>query len=250
LAAAAIGLSSKLEKGTGGYVRLKRDGIYVVERKFKHDDREVWLAGMMHVARREFYRDILPNADPALPSVVLIEGVTDRKRLLKDSLHYTKFAKMFHLDSQEDSEYTEDVRTGLGIEKGEGAMPAREPRERLRGLAFKHADVDVETFNPKTISFIIAAMGLFQAENLQQLLTAISDPKSPLNDKSAEKVVMQDILFSRNDKLVSEIDSSLKGYRRVIVPWGAFHLSGVQTWLISKDFVQQEEVERKAIGFW
>ncbi len=247
---AAFCVAEKLEKGTGGYVRLKSDGIYVVERKFEHDNREVWLAGMMHVARREFYRDILPHADPALPSVVLIEGVTDRKRLLKNSLHYAKFAKMLHLDSQEDSEYTQDVMTGLALEKGDGAVPEREPREGLRGLVFKHADVDVETFNPKTIAFIIAAMGLFQSENMQQLLTAISDPKSPLNDKTAEKVVMHDILFSRNEKLVSEIDSSLKGYRRVIVPWGAFHLSGVQSWLISKDFVQKEEVERKAIGFW
>lgn len=250
LAAMAFGLAAKLEKGTGGYVRLKSDGIYVVERKFKHDDREVWLAGMMHVARREFYRDILPHADPALPSVVLIEGVTDRKRLLKNSLHYTKFAKMLHLDSQEDSEYTQDVMTGLALEKGDSLPPEREPREGLKGLVFKHADVDVETFNPKTIAFIIAAMGLFQAENVQELLTAISDPKSPLNDQAVEKQVMQDILFSRNDKLVSEIDSSLKGYRRVIVPWGAFHLSGVQSWLISHDFVQKEEVERKAIGFW
>ncbi|CAN5607143.1 hypothetical protein BH09VER1_BH09VER1_21240 [soil metagenome] len=250
LAAVAFGLAAKLEAGTGGYVRLKRDGIYVVERKFRQGDREVWLAGMTHIARREFYSDILPHADPNLPSVVLIEGVTDRKKLLKNSLHYAHFAKMLHLDSQEDSEYTQDVMDGLAATNGETTQSGREEREEVRGMVFKRADVDVETFSPKTIAFIIAAMGLFQAESLDQVLTAISDPKSPLNDKGAENQVMKDILFSRNDKLVSEIDLSLKNYKRVIVPWGAFHLSGVQSWLISHDFVQQGEVERKAIGFW
>ena len=81
----AVGFSAQVESLTAGYVRVRPDGIYLIERTFQSGDREVRLAGMMHIARREFYSGLLPPADPAVPSVVLVEGVTDRKRLLGDA---------------------------------------------------------------------------------------------------------------------------------------------------------------------
>ena len=77
----ALGFSTQIEALTG--LRAGPSGRYLpVERQFQSGDREVRLAGMMHVARREFYSGVLPASDPAEPSVVLVEGVTDRKRLL------------------------------------------------------------------------------------------------------------------------------------------------------------------------
>ena len=51
--------TTQVELLTSGYVRVRLDGIYLVERKFQSGDREVRLAGMMHVAIREFYSGLL-----------------------------------------------------------------------------------------------------------------------------------------------------------------------------------------------
>ena len=252
LAAMALGLAAKLESHSGGYIRLKRDGIYFVERKFRQGDKEVWLSGMVHVARPEFYQGVLPQDDPALPYVVLLEGVSDRKKLLK-GLTYAHLAKLLHLESQGDSEYEMEVLDGLA-NQGETIDLTKHPKwvrhARKDGFYFKQADVDVETFSPKTIAFLIAVFSVYQSENFHELSATYHAHESSLREKGIQKQVLRDILVSRNEKLESEIDSSLKDYHRVIVPWGAEHLPCIQTWLISHDFVQQEEVERKAIGFW
>ncbi len=56
-----------------------------------------------------------------------------------------------------------------------------------------------------------------------------SESSGPLNDEASQTQVIQDILHSRNDHLVGEIQSSLKDYRRIIIPWGALHLTGVES---------------------
>jgi hypothetical protein len=247
-----LGFSAQVEVVTGGYVRVRPDGIYLIERKFESADREVRLAGMMHVARREFYSGLLPPVDPAVPSVVLVEGVTDRKRLLGGrSLDYGRLAKLLNVTPQSDSEFSDRVAAELGKQDaGGGADGQGSGVSKGPGIHFKHADVDVETFHPQTIAFILAVMALFQSNDLRELLGFLADPSSPIADENAQEQVMEDILFARNQRLVSEIESSLKDYRCVVVPWGAMHLPEIESWLKSHNFVQSGEVRRKALGFW
>jgi uncharacterized protein YbaP (TraB family) len=108
----------------------------------------------------------------------------------------------------------------------------------------------VGTFHPKTIAFVLAVMSLFQAEDWPAFLKKFSESSGPLNDESAQHQVIQDILHARNDHLVAEIQASLKAYRRIIIPWGALHLTGIESWLRQNHFVQSGETERKAVGFW
>jgi len=249
------GLSGQLETVSGGYVKMRPDGIYLLERRFQSGDREVRLSGMMHIAEEEFYTDLLPAADPKLPSVVLIEGVTDYdNRLGDEGLSYSRLASMLSISSQEDSVFMEKVSAGLRRhrEHSSGNETQRdEPTlEDSGSMDFVHADVDVSTFHPKTISFIVTVMSIFQAEDWPSFLKKFSETSGPLNDESSQKQVIQDILHSRNERLVSEIQASLKDYRRVIIPWGALHLMGVESWLRQHDFVQSGETERKALGFW
>ncbi len=251
------GIATEIETRTGGYVRVHPDGLYLVERQFQWKNNEVRLAGMVHVAREEFYTGVLPKADPGKPAVVLVEGVTDHKRLLgKGSLKYGNVARLLNITSQEDSTFTDHVAEGLAREKNETAQNAPVVRKsqpvavNKAEIRFKHADVDIETFHPKTIAFIVAVMGLFQSPDFNTVVNALSDPKSPLADAEVQTLAMQDILHSRNQRLVSEIESSMKDYPRIIVPWGAMHLPEVESWLRSKDFVQSGEVERKAMAFW
>ncbi len=251
------GLSAEIESLSGGYVRVRFDGIYLIERQFKSGVNEVRLTGMMHIAEGDFYSDVLPEGDPEVPAVVLVEGVTDHRGLLdKSAIKYTRVARLLNVTSQDESVFTDHVVNGIHEQKTRKAdnpsNPARSEKSEPAPSAmdFKHADVDVETFHPRTIAFIVTVMSIFQSENLREVIKTLSDPESPLSDATTQTQVMQDILHFRNERLVSEIEASLKSYRRVIVPWGALHLEEIESWLRRHDFEQSGEVERKALSFW
>ena len=247
----ALGFSTQIELLTGGYVRVRPDGIYLVERQFQAGDREVRLAGMMHVARREFYSGVLPAPDPAEPSVVLVEGVTDRKRLLGGrTLDYGRVAKLLNVTSQSESVFSNRVTDEMGKQGLSGGTGGQPGGTNGSGIYYKHADVDVESFHPQTIAFILAVIAIFQSNDLRELIERLVDPSSPIANEGAQEQVMDDVLFSRNQRLVAEIESSLKDYRRVVVPWGAMHLPEIESWLRDHDFVQSGELHRKALGFW
>ncbi len=246
-------ISHQISSSSGGYVQLRPNGLFLLERRFQSGDREVRLAGMMHIAEEEFYANLLPEADPKVPSVVLVEGVTDAGNLLGDgNLSYSGLARMLSISAQEDSSFMH--RVSAGLRRSDESHPVREDGERAQtvagGLDFVHADVDVGTFHPKTIAFIVAVMALFDAEDFPTLIDNLSKYSGPLNDETSQEQVMQDILYARNDRLVVEIQASLQDYRRVIIPWGALHLMGIESWLRTHDFEQSGETERCALRFW
>jgi hypothetical protein len=256
-------LAAEIELISGGYVRVRLDGVYLVERKFQAGLQEVRLTGMMHIAEKDFYSAVLPKADPNLPSVVLVEGVTDSKGLLsRRGIRYSHLARLLNVTSQEESEFTSHVINGLREEedkrhdlenssKRSFAKTEDPPKpDKAGGIDFIHADVDVATFHPTTIAFLITVMGIFQSDDLRSVFRTLADPNSPLSDENAQRLVMDDILHSRNDKLMDEIQESLKKYRRVIVPWGALHLSDIESRLRAQNFEQNGEIERKALAFW
>lgn len=253
------GLVTEIEMYSGGYIRVRPDGIYLLERRFASGVQEVRLTGMMHVAAHEFYAEILPESDPDLPSVVLVEGVTDHQGLLSQGgIRFDRLAKMLNVASQNESAFAENVAQGMDREKlppppispDDEMVTSEKATTTDSAIDFRHADVDVETFHPSTIAFLVTVMGLLQAEHPSQILEALADPTSPLRDVKTQSLVMSDILHARNQTLVEEIQRSLKTYRRVIVPWGAMHLQEVENWLRTQDFQQSGEVERKALSFW
>jgi hypothetical protein len=255
------GLVTEIEQYSGGYIRVRPDGIYLLERRFELGLQEVRLTGMIHVAEQEFYSGILSDSDPELPSAVLVEGVTDHRGLLsRGGLRFTRLAKLLNVASQDESSFAEDVAKGMDRENpGERSIsqdsevsPAdpQNPPVAIGVIDFRHADVDVESFHPSTIAFLVTIVGLLQSEDPKQILHALIDPASPLRDGEAQSQVMNDILHARNQTLVAEIQLSLKTYRRIIVPWGAMHLRDVEAWLRTQNFVQSGEVERKALAFW
>ena len=108
----------------------------------------------------------------------------------------------------------------------------------------------METFHPQTIAFILAVIGLFQSADFREFVSTLADPSSPIANENTQAQVMEDVLFARNRRLASEIESSLRDYRSIIVPWGAMHLPEIESWLQTRDFVESGEVARKALGFW
>ena len=173
----ALGFSTQIEALTEVTCGSVPDGIYLVERQFQSGDREVRLAGMMHVARREFYSGVLPPSDPAEPSVVLVEGVTDRKRLLGGrTLDYGRLAKLLNVTSQSDSVFSNRIADEMakqGSARGTLGQPAV---AKGPGIYYKHADVDVESFHPQTIAFILAVIAIFQSNDLREVVEASGRP--------------------------------------------------------------------------
>ncbi len=240
---------------TGGYVRVRPDGIYLIERKFQSGDREVRLAGMMHVARGEFYAGLLPPADPEVPSVVLLEGVTDRKRLLGGrTLDYGRLAKVLECHLAVRQRVLRTCCDGIRANRirAQTVRSAQKPLSaKSAGIYFRHADVDIETFHPQTIAFILAVMAIFQSNDLRELVGFLADPSSPIADANTRRSRSSKISSLRGTSgFFAEIESSLKDYRCVVVPWGAMHLPEVESWLRDRHFVQSGEIARKALGFW
>jgi hypothetical protein len=83
------------------------------------------------------------------------------------------------------------------------------PPAKGAGIYFKHADVDIETFHPQTIAFIVAVMAIFQSNDLRELVGFLVDRPRHCGRNRTEQV-FEDILVARNQRLLTEIESSLK----------------------------------------
>ncbi len=247
--------SALISATTGGYVRLRPNGLYLVERQFREGDREVRLSGMMHIATEEFYDEVLPKADPKHPSVVLLEGVTDDKNLLDDNhLDYTRVARLFQLTAQSESTFSRRAyaRAKLHNHPKDESPGETEAwvNDNFASHEYRHADVDISNLRPKTIAYIITLSRLMEAPSWRDVLVELQNPSSPINDSDAQAQVWDDILHARNRRLIAEIQSALPEFQRIIVPWGAAHLSEIERWLKGQHFVQSGEVERRAMKFF
>ena len=89
-----------LDQQTAGFLRLSPVGIYMSERSYQRDGQVVRLAGMMHIGKEDFYRDLAGSMASAR-TIILAEGVTDRDRLLVNQFNYSKLAGVLGLSSQD-----------------------------------------------------------------------------------------------------------------------------------------------------
>lgn len=90
-----------LEEQTAGFLRLSPVGIYMSERSYRHDDKVIRLAGMMHIGKEDYYED-LAGSMSAAGTIILAEGVTDQDGLLKTRFNYGKLAEIIGLTSQQE----------------------------------------------------------------------------------------------------------------------------------------------------
>lgn len=226
-----------LEASTGGYLKIRSEGLLLEEREFRKGAKCVRLVSMVHIGNKRFYDQI----DASLPkngeAVVLLEGVTDEQMLLKRHFSYTHLARMFGLESQESSLLQGKAREAVARRPASGSVEYRD------------ADVDVSTFHPETIQFIQRLGALLANPTAASLALALCDPDSPLGKPAAQKTVLDDILSSRNRHLLSEIDAALLAHDTVVVPWGAMHLSWIEAELKMQGFHQTSSLDRPAIRF-
>jgi hypothetical protein len=205
---------------TGGFLALHPGGMTVQVRKYVRDDgKTILLIPMAHVAEADFYRKVSQSFPSN--SIILMEGVTDRKHLITTGTSYKRMAKALHL-----------------AEQHEEFKPSRGKMVR--------ADVDVEQFSTNTIDFINLVMFIHSKgmtpETVQKALQYSPPP-------DFQKQVFGDLLRKRNRHLWEEIQARLPESENIIVPWGVAHMPGIAAEIQKSGFRLDESREYEVIRF-
>lgn len=228
-----------IDTHTGGYATIRPSGFYLEERRFRKEDKEVRLIGMVHVAQAAFYNSVAEDLRSTDSAVVLLEGVSDDKGLLKKRLSYNGVADFIGITSQEKSTFTSQA---VGSLRGS-------PDKSRSPIEYMHADLDISALQPRTVALVEALSALLASKSIPEALTHLQDKNSPLNDEAGMKAAMVDLLATRNTHLLATMRSALATTNVVIVPWGAMHLQDLQEELEKMGFQEVSHKARLALSF-
>ena len=230
-----------LEEQTAGFLRVSPVGIYMAERSYHRDAKEIRLAGMIHVGKEEYYED-LAGSIPTEATVILTEGVTDRDRLLEHNFNYSKLAGVIGLSSQDKMQVDGNL------------VNLDDPAQLTEGFGDKPdiawADIDLSRFEPQTIDFLNAVgRTLFSGKPLAEALaeyTAWAD-----ENMTPERLagVMADILDKRNAAVIASLSKALQRYETIVIPWGAMHMPAIEAAVLAQGFEPGEKKERMSLDF-
>jgi hypothetical protein len=243
------GANSYLAENASGFIRIGPCGVYMAERVYRRDDRTIRLAGMIHVGEKGYYDQLVESAAHGR-SIVLAEGVTDERGLLRNRFDYGRVADYLGLTSQETVRFRgrlieeESLEEPLRGTRGEAVKGETGPADILR------ADLDVSSFRPPTI-LLLDNIGKHLRENaslaagIMSLNTWAKRNLTPeMND-----VIMDDILHRRNLEVLRLLGKALDRYDTVVIPWGALHMKEIEAEVLKRGFTLKEERERVSIDF-
>jgi len=204
-----------LSIATGGFARIDATGLETGQRECTKGDRTIHLIGAVHIGEQDGYDALLASIPE--DALLLAEGVTD------DAGHLGTFS----YDGLAEA-------IGLVPQRSGAAEPGSVEAEGDGRFRTRRADVDVSTFDPRTLELLCAV-----GESL-----ATDDPFKAWMRSSTEIVIQegtlealrQDILDGRNDTLLAAVDEELPRESRLLIPWGALHLRGIQRGVEERGF--------------
>ena len=229
----AWALATAAEAQTEGYLQFTWSEVQSRETVMRKGTKTVHLVATAHIAEASFYREIY-GAIPA-HAVILAEGISDTKGLLGGDASRGEAATFLGLDTQEVFEelmgpsISEDNAKTNGAAvtpkdaidpKDAASVPARNRPDVVR------ADIDVSELSPPTLRCLKGDVSLGDAA-----LEAADEGKTPAETTCTEadrKVFWDEILTTRNNKLMKTFDALADSYDVFIVPWGALHMPGLQ----------------------
>jgi hypothetical protein len=233
--------SNFIEEGSAGFVRLKPNGLYMVERTYRQADKQIQMMGMIHLARSQYYTDLIA-AIPQKSTLLLLEGVTDREELLKEQFSYGKVAELMGLTSQKTSHFQ-----GRLISKK--SLIKLNTNENLE-IDLLPADIDLSRFDPLTIKVLNAlAKKVLNTENPLAGYAEFGRWAEQNIPENFDKVVMNDLLSKRNRHLISYFPAALKKYDNLVIPWGALHMKELEQAVLERGFEQTASREHLSIDF-
>jgi hypothetical protein len=201
-----------------GFVILRPSGISMQVRKYvREDGRKITLVPMSHIGEEKFYREL--SASFPANALILMEGVTDHKRVVKGKLNYSKMAA-----------------AAGGVEQATAFQPQGE---------IVHADVDLSSFSPATLEMVENAMLVHSKGITPETLPILMKPSPP----GFEKELLDDLLTKRNRHLLKVIQECLLKPGDIIVPWGAAHMPEIAREIQKSGFRMTESQEFLAIRF-
>ncbi len=201
-----------------GFVALRPSGISMQVRKYSRDDgRMITLVPMSHVGAPDFYQKLA--ASFPTDSVVLMEGVTDKSKVVNTHSDYSKMAAVIG-----------------GVEQTKVFKPQGE---------IVAADVDMSSFAPETVEMLKSAMLIHAKGFTPETLSKMMKWTTP----EMEKRLMHDILTRRNQHLLGVIRDRLANPAEIIVPWGAAHMPEIAREIHKLGFRVIETKDYTAIRF-
>jgi hypothetical protein len=216
----ALCASLAVDHFSASFLGLHSDRLTVRAKKFVRDDgKTIQLIPMMHIGESSFYNQVSKSFPTN--SVVLLEGVTDHKHLLKHELSYKRAA------------------TSLGLtEQHEEFVPTQGE--------LRQADIDVAEFSESSIDLLnLATLLHSKGFSVQILLELFQKCQTPV----VAEQLQEDLLTKRNQHLLKEIKTALQDSEHIVVPWGAGHMPGIAREIQKSGFVLDESREYTVVNF-
>lgn len=224
---AALGawaLVSATEAQTQGHVRFTWSEIQARETVMRRDAKTVLLIATAHIAERSFYEEIYARIPRH--AVVLAEGISDEKGLLGGDKSRNEAARFLGLETQ-------DVFEGLlGPATAQSGTAAKPPSQAPAGAPTStrarpdvvRADVDVSEFSPPTLRCLREDIAIGNAA-----VEGKDGPKAtPQCSDADRKVFWDEILYTRNNRLLKVYETLASKYDVFVVPWGAMHMPDLE----------------------
>ena len=231
-----LGVMSMLEQSTGGYLSFTWDGVLTREVEFEDPETgTVRLIGMMHFGEPLAYQALLESFE-APNSIILEEGITDRSGLLPE-LSPTPRRRHF----------TGGIRIQPTMEEVRGVQRIEHAQERHGWVNLKNADVDAAELNPETLEWTRQFVELRERSTREEfpLLFILTELGATLPEG-----VFNEILFTRNDRLMAELETVRGEFNQIIVPWGALHMPGIEHALKEIGYTPTERERRWTLLHW
>jgi hypothetical protein len=210
-----------LEKLTAGFLRIRPSGVYTETRSYHFKGSTLHLLPSVHIATPAFYEQLVRHF-PSEGSVLLPEGVTDRKNVLPKGIDHSVSAKSVGLTPQ--PQITE-----------------------IRKTAVRACDVDVSDFSPKTQALLRSFGDLIDALQKHDQSALFQMLSRPVEFDFA--VLQKDILENRNARVVAAIEAAQPEYSHIGVPWGAAHMPGIEKEMIARG-AQETASQRVQVFAW
>jgi len=228
-----LSLSAQVERATAGFMTFDLTGINSTSREYHREGRRIDLVGMAHIGENSAYRDLFESFT-GQSTLLLEEGVSDEEGLIEEGLFYENVAS----------------RIGLEVQPSFEALLASTPLsdDDPEWPDIRNGDVDAREFSDDTIAVLGAAARLYQSARLAPALAEFQATLDELGPDATESA-FRDLIENRNAHLLEEIQASLDDYDRIVVPWGALHLPGVEAAILGWGFEQTASSQRRIIAY-
>jgi hypothetical protein len=230
---AGLSFSAQIERATAGFMTFDLTGINSTAREYHREDQRIDLIGMAHIGDDDVYLDLFESF-AGRSTLLLEEGVTDEDGLIGDGPLYEMLAGRIGLDVQPSFEamLAEMSSSDTGV-----------PMPEIR-----NADVDAKVFEEDTITVLGAATRLYRSDRLAPALKEFQATLEELGPEATE-AAFRDLIDNRNAHLLGEIRAGLNDYQRIIVPWGALHLPGIEDAILGWGFEQTATSQRRIAAY-